>query len=271
MTNSARTGPFGAAVYEEVQLPHSPLVRVLTQVRFPRLSALATGNELALQIAGDLSNAYPIYDESRELEITITEERINQAPGAKTMWRLKSADEKWTVTFADNFFALETTAYAGREDFTFRFKDAWSRFDAAVNPPSVQRVGVRYTNRITNSSILRDLKTMVDPGILGGSAESLQHAQLVHSMGETLYQLDGNSGLLSRWGILPPNAVLDPTLPPAEERCWVLDIDSFSDRRHESAAQALFEEIAQLAQQSYQYFRWVTNDRFLETFGGEVL
>lgn len=271
MTEATLESPFGNDQVAEVALADAPLVRVLAQVRFPRLAALAAGDDAANAFAAAMGTDYPILNEQRELSVTITPEGVTQAPGAARVWQLRSADEQWQVSLGDSFLAVDTAAYTSREDFAARVVGAWRCFVDVVRPPFVERVGVRYINRVADAATLDDLPTLVRPEALGGAMVALAGGvRLSHSMHEALYHLDELNGLQARWGVLPPGAVLDPTLPPVPETSWVLDLDAFRMGRNDVDPSQLDQHVQQLAERAYRYFRWVVTPQFLARFGGEA-
>jgi uncharacterized protein (TIGR04255 family) len=270
MVNVAVENPFGDGPIAEVPLAAAPLARVLAQVRFPRLTALATGPETANAFAAAMSHDYPILTEQHEVSITITPEGVTQAPGTARVWQLRTADEQWQVTFGDTFLALDTAAYGTRTDFAARLVQAWKQFADVVGPPFVERVGVRYINRVDSETILADLPTLIRPEALGEVSAALESGvQLVHSVHEALYHLDGLNGLQARWGFLPPGTSLDPTLQPVPGRSWVLDLDAFRLGRHDVTPEEMGKHVHELAERAYRYFRWVVTPQFLTRFRGD--
>lgn len=271
MTDVAVEGPFGDEQIAEVPLAAAPLVRVLSQIRFPRLAVLATGEETANAFAAVMGSDYPILTEQREVAVTITPEGVTQAPGTARVWQLRSADEQWQVSFGDSFLAVDTAAYLSREDFAVRVVDAWRRFVEVVRPPFVERVGVRYINRVVDPTTLADLPALIRAEALGGVTVALAGGvRLSHSMHEALYHVDELNGLQARWGVLPPGAVIDPTLSPTPESSWVLDLDAFRLGRCEVDPDEVSQHVQQLAERAYRYFRWVVTPEFLTRFGGET-
>lgn len=260
--------PFGDEQVAEVPLKTAPLVRVLSQIRFPRLAALATREDSANAFAAAMAVDYPILTEQREVAVTITPEGATQSPGGARVWQLRSADEAWQVSFTDSFLAVDTSAYTSREDFRDRVVEVWGRFVEVVAPPFIERVGVRYVNRVDDPATLADLAALVRQEALGGATLALNGGvQLSHSMHEALYNLDALNGLQARWGILPPGAVLDPTLQPVQTVSWVLDLDAFRLGRGGTSTEDVAGPVEQLAERAYRYFRWVVTSAFLERFG----
>jgi uncharacterized protein (TIGR04255 family) len=263
--------PFSDQEVTEVPLRHAPLVRVLSQLRFPRLASLAVGDETANAFAAAMASDYPILDEQRELAVTITPEGMTQAPGSARLWKLRQGDETWQISFGDSFMAVDTSAYVSREDFRDRVVDAWQRFVEVVRPPFIERIGVRYINRITDSATLEGLPNLVRQDALGGLTVALDEGvKLNHSMHEALYHFDDLNGLQARWGILPPNAVLDPAVPPVPTSSWVLDLDAFQTGRNDVAPAQVASQVERLAERAYRYFRWVVTPTFLKRFGGDL-
>ncbi|WP_306205176.1 TIGR04255 family protein [Actinoplanes sp. RD1] len=270
----AQTGtvadPFGSEPVAEVPLAGAPLARVLTQVRFPRLTALATGPETAHAFAAAMSRDFPILQERREVAVTITPEGVSPAAGAAQVWQLQSADERWQVSFGDTFLALHTSAYSSRTEFVARLVEAWQQFTDVVRPPFVERIGLRYINRLEHPSALGELPALIRADALGEVGAVVGgRARLTHSIHEALYHLDDANGLQARWGLLPGGALLDPALPPVDGSSWVLDLDSFRQGRHDVAPEEVEQHLYELAERAYRYFRWMVTPYFLTRFRGD--
>lgn len=265
------SGPFEVEPVAEIPLSRSPLVRALAQVRFPHLVAMSQQNiETTVGFVVErLKDDYPILGEQREVQVTLTPEGVSQTQGGK-LWQMRSPDEAWQVTLGETFVSLDTKDYSSRADFIQRLATVLTSIAETVAPPFAERLGVRYTNRIDDPSLLLRLEKLVRSEILGGLAVPRpEGVTLAHTMSESLYQI--NSRMLhARWGLLPPGTVLDPTLPTSKDSSWVLDLDSFIQVRSEFDATGLASAAAELASAAYRYFRWVVTDEFLKAFGGAV-
>lgn len=269
MMNIVSSGPFGADPVEEVSLARSPLVRVLAQVRFPRLVAMSPQNiDTTIGfVVEKLKDDYPIFGKQREVQVTLTPDGVSQTPGAQ-VWQLRSPDDAWQVTLGETFVSLDTKAYTSRADFTGRLATVLARIAETIAPPFVERLGVRYTNRVEDSALLLRLQELVRPEVLGGIAVPRPEGVLLaHTMSESLYEIDSRM-LHARCGLLPPGAIFDPTLPPAAGSSWVLDLDSFTQDRTTFDASALASDADELASAAYRYFHWVVTEEFLKAFGG---
>lgn len=271
VTEAILTRPFGDEPLVDVPLPRAPLARTLVQVRFPRLSTLVGNDSVANAFAAALGQNYPILHEQRETSITITPEGVTQSPGQGRIWQLRSADESWQISLGDSFLSLDTAAYVSRDDFAARLRASWAVFADIGSPPFVERIGVRYINRITEPDILSDLASLVRPEVLGGLGVQLEGVILVHSVSETLYQIDEHDGLQTRWGMLPPWAVLDPTVTPVAMPGWVFDLDSFRQTKMSADPDEIVGHLSLLASRAYRYFRWAVKAEFLARFGGEIV
>lgn len=271
MDASVVTEPFGDDLLEEVPLPRSPLVRALGQVRFPNLAALSTPSADATVglVVDRLKDDYPIFGEQREAQIVMTPEGVTQTQGAK-LWQMRSRDEAWQVTLGGTFVALDTKAYTSRGDFARRLEGILRAISEVLDPPYAERLGVRYTNRIEKPELVLRIQELVKPEVLGGLAVPRPgDVALAHTLTESLYTI-GSRMLHVRWGLLPPNAQIDPTLPPASSKNWVFDLDSFAEERLDFDASALASTAESLASAAYRYFRWAVTEDFLKEFGGDL-
>lgn len=262
--------PFGDEPITEVPLPGAPLARVLAQVRFPRLSSMVGDNDLALQFAAAVRDDYPLFEEQRETTVVVTSEGVRSAPDDGRVWRLRSADEAWQVSFGETFMAVDTASYQSRDDFVARLASAVENFVEVVAPPFMERLGVRYINRIDDAPTLARLSQLVRPEVLGGVAVPLPGVALIHSMSESLYVLDASHRLQARWGLLPPGAVLDASTPPLPDPSWVLDVDSYREMRFGVDSTTVADAARTLADRAYRFFRWAVTGDFLSRYGGTV-
>ncbi|MEU9824744.1 TIGR04255 family protein [Micromonospora chersina] len=252
----------------EVQLAAAPLVRVVAQVRHPALTALLGehGEKTALRFAELVSDTYPIFGKTHEAEMVVTSKGLEGRPGQFITWHLKSADELWQVSFNHEFIALDTKRYSGRRDFCDRFDRIVESYGKVVNPPHASRIGVRYTNRIEDQELLERLPALVRPEVLGpASLMPSPSANLQLSFTQAQYAFE-RYRLLAHWGLLPPGAVIDTSLTPAQQRSFTLDLDAFSDTQSEFCREEVGSTLRDLTKGAYRYFRWAVTDAFLDEF-----
>ena len=178
------------------------------------------------------------------------------------------ADETWQVSFSETFLTIDTAEYTGRENFAARLAAVWQLFAGIVAPPFVERVGVRYINRITEPDHLAVLPDLMRARGPWRPRCGPRQRAITHSMSEALYQLGDHDLLQARWGLLPPGAVLDATIPPVPMPSWILDLDSFFIGKTVPDTEPITNLVTSLAERAYRYFRWVVTPEFLSTFGG---
>lgn len=245
------------------RLSRAPLARVLCQVRWPLLSKFdldLTADELSRAI-GD---AFPLRDAQQELQFTLGPSGVSQQ-SIGTIHRFQSADRGWTVSLGSQFLSLETTRYDGHADFIQRLGVAMTALTHAASIPFLIRVGYRYTNRLTGSADLDRLGAFFVEGVLGGLAQG-DTSQLLRTVTESVYSSEGSDYLLVRSALLEPQMALEPTLPPAEEKSWILDLDSFREDPDGLPVEALPEVATQLSATATGHFWSVIKDDFIERF-----
>lgn len=289
MAEDQYDGPWGGATFEDIHLDRAPLIRVLCQVRFPRLARLAADPEAKAvnAIALDLDNDFPQFEVGREIAFQITQEGVTQTDGPNNLWRFVSADGEWTATLAAEFVSLETSNYTDRDDFITRLLRVIEVLSRHVTVPRCERIGFRYTNRVTNDLVpLDDLRTLLHPQMLGGMGVPLAGQRVLVGMNEAIFDMAPDQaapaarpmelpdGVQARWGLLPAGGQLDVTLPPYPQETWMLDIDSFRMYRSASTAAHLTPEfvggqLEELSSRAYKFFRWAVTSEFLTRFGAE--
>jgi uncharacterized protein (TIGR04255 family) len=188
---------------------------------------------------------------------------------SSTVWRFQNADGEWRVSLAPDFIAIETTRYTSRNDFLGRFQMILEALQEHFEPRIVDRLGVRYIDRVTGENLER-LPELVGPevaGILGSSLSQHVH----HSICENVFQLPEEGGrLLARWGLVPPNATVDPAaIEPLGEKSWLLDLDAYTEEGLAFDAAEVVARARRFAERIYKFFRWSVEPEFLRRYGGE--
>jgi len=262
--------PLASVSPPEVQLPNAPLVRVLAQVRFPATLSVADRKFVA-PFQEPLRTRYPVIRQERIHELRIGPDGIQTTAAAdlgRVAWRFSDTEGKWQVTLADDFVSIETTDYASRDDFFARLGDVVESLGASIEPPFIERVGVRYVNRI-DGPMVDELDVLLIPevrGILGTSAA----AHVRHSIVETLFEHD-DYRILSRWGQVPPGVTVDPSaIEPIDRPSWLLDLDLHTASRMPFSVDGVTAKAESFAERAYTLFRWAVTDEFLRRHGGEI-
>lgn len=250
----------------EILLKNAPLVRVIAQLRFPTIAAIEQRNFLAA-FQEAIRAEYPVLRPEMTKSVLLGPQGVAAMP-EQTTWRFSDVDGAWRVSLSPDFMALETTAYRSRRDFLGRLKEAVEALDEHIQPKVIDRLGVRYIDRITGHSA-GEIARLVRPEI-GGLATSPLASHVQHAISEVLLSTGAHSAMLARWGRLPPNATVDPSaMEPVAVPSFVLDIDMFSRESTRFEPEHAMEKIAAFAERIYAFFRWAVTDEFLRRYGGE--
>ena len=249
----------------EVPLKKAPLVRVIAQVRFPEVLSIEQRDFVA-PFQEALRSTYPVLRQEQMQSLLLTEAGFASAK-PQVAWRFSDTEGHWRVSLTTGFLAIETTKYTSRTDFVARLRAVVSLLDEHFSPSLIDRVGVRYIDRITGAAV-DGLSALVRPevrGITGTLAET--HA--AHSMSESLFKLP-KAQILARWGLLPAGVTVDPTaLEPVAEKSWILDLDMFSATPIKFSIDRVVADVEEFAARIYTVFRWAVTDAFLKRYGGK--
>ncbi|MFZ1104791.1 MAG: TIGR04255 family protein [Hyphomicrobiaceae bacterium] len=257
--------PFCGPPPPEVPLANAPLVRVLTQVRFPDLAAVAEPTAVA-PFQELIRASYPIA--RREI---IQHIQLNpQGPeavkaGQEGIWRFENREKTWRASLAPNFLALETTRYTSRSDFLERVGTLIGALEQTLNPQIAQRIGLRYIDRIEGDAVgkVREFVKSEFQGVQPLLADALGHV-----VTQANFSTEEGATVSARWGLLPPDGTTDPsTLEPIKTRSWVLDLDMFVEEQGDFTRAALVPQLAKFAERIYAVFRFVVTDAFLSHYG----
>lgn len=253
-----KSDPFSGPPVEEVPLANAPLERVIAQVRYPLVLAVDRSESIA-PFQEELRDDYPLLEEEHHQVLKPQQEGATQV-----IWRFSNTEGTWRVSLSRAFLAIETRAYTSRGEFLTRFRSVLAALGAHVAPTRVERLGVRYIDRIRGAQ-MADLARLVRDELRGIASADVA-PRCVHSLTESVFELD-QARLLARWGLLPPNAVIDTSMEPVDERTWVLDLDMASTRPMPFDVEATTEVARSFAAQIYEFFRWAVTDAFLDQFG----
>jgi uncharacterized protein (TIGR04255 family) len=257
--------PLVAPLPTEVPLAHAPLVRVIAQVRFPLVVAVERRDFIA-SFQESIRPKYPILRQEQTRGVLVSSAGITPAQ-EQTAWRFSDIESHWRVSLAPDFLALETTAYTSRSDFLERLREVVVALDEHIEPKLVDRLGVRYIDRIVGQGV-DGISKLVRPevrGITGTPAAS----HVLHALSESMFALDG-ARVLARWGRLPAGGTVDPAaIEPTNEPSWILDLDMFSSEPVPFAVDHIVDNARRFAQRIYTFFRWAVTEDFLRLYGGK--
>lgn len=255
------TGPLA----EEVPLRNAPLERVVAQVRFPPMLAVAKP-EFTASFQDAIADAYP---NSKQELVQRLEPRPSglQLSDPAPIWRFVDASGFWTASLTLGFLALETRRYESRSDFIARFQRLLEALAQHVQPHVIERIGIRYIDRITGPAI-DDIARLVRPEFSGFAGTPLS-AHMKHAMSGALLELD-HASVGVRWGLVPAGAAIDlEAIEPLDKASWVLDFDMFSAAHTPVDPAAVAERTRHFAERIYTVFRWAVTPEFLARYGGE--
>lgn len=258
--------PLRMAPTPEVPLSKAPLARVVAQVRFPLVVAIEQRDFVA-PFQEAIRNDYPILRQQQIQGFLPGTTGLTPQP-PQAAWRFSDAARAWLLTLTPEFLALETVAYAGRSDFISRFRDAVSVLGTHVSPKLIDRLGIRYIDRVVGEP-MKDIAALLNSearGILGTPIA----ADATFSISESMFSLDSDR-IIARWGTLAPGSTVDPAaLEPVDEPSWVLDLDMYSTETMSFSVEQIAQDTTRFAERIYTIFRWAVTEDFLRLFGGEI-
>jgi uncharacterized protein (TIGR04255 family) len=261
--------PFGPSILE-VPLPQAPLVFVVAQARFERIASISS-EEFIATFQEAIRPVYPVMRREQQAGVLIGSDGRVVTSDAGIVWRFEERPESWQVALAPDSVALSTTRYTSRDDFMSRLGSVLAAAHRTLSLRFCERLGVRYVDRVTDEDLLTRLPDLVRLEVVGSSAADLgeQGVEQVHSFSDATYRLADGSEMHARWGILPPQATLDPAIEAAGMRSWILDLDAYTREQERFDPTALSQRAGQLCERIYRFFRWAVRDDFLMAHGGQ--
>jgi uncharacterized protein (TIGR04255 family) len=260
--------PLIATPPKEIPLRNAPLVRVITQVRFPLIASIEK-REFIAPIQESLRPAYPVLRQEMTQGFVLGPQGAAPAQSA-VVWRFHDVDGHWHVSLAPDFIALETTAYSNRNDFLERLQITLNALSQHVGPKIVDRLGVRYIDRVIGEDV-NGIAQLVRAEMIGVLATPMA-AYAQQALSESLFAVpDTKAHLRARWGQVPAYGTVDPAaIEPVETSSWILDLDMFSVESRPFDTESLAIEVRTYAERIYTFFRWAVTDEFLRRYGGDL-
>lgn len=261
---NAPQSPFG---HEVERLPLTDtLVRVVAQVRFaPVLSV------------HDQAFIAPFQEATRQQYPLVRKEIQQQvAPGVggalkladSVLWKFIDAEDNWQVTLSDTFVSLDCKRYTQREDFMKRLSETLSAVGTHIRPVLMNRVGVRYTNRLSGDETLDQLHEFIRSELLGLAGSELDGAETLSEVTQAEFTV-GNVDLRGRWGHLPAGATHDASVSAIGSESWILDLDAYRELTTPFDPTVCEQEAERFSDIVYGFFRWAVSDEFLQAHGAE--
>src|SRR5204863_3907200 len=117
--------------------------------------------------------------------------------------------------------------YSTRDDFCDRALEVFQAIAAVALPPVVDRVGLRYIDRLAGERLPRVPEFVISQlQVLYGCVE--QPLVVHHSVTDSLIEISETERLQVRSGLLPAGGGFDPALPVLPQPSWVLDMDVYT-------------------------------------------
>lgn len=243
-------------------LSRAPLVTVLAQIRFTPDEGLvgeSTGEPLRNALGAD----YP--DQRLEEQSAV----LLQPDGTRDertirQWVLSDVNGRWRVVVGADFLTVQASegAYTRREDFLTRLRVATAALARTRPPAVVDRVGVRYIDRLLSVDPER-LSAYVRPEMQAASGQ-LGAGVFLQSQIVQFQVMRDDDHVVLRSATLPPNGFYDVLVPPVSQPAWLLDIDAFLEQRFQFTEDDIDLTASRLGERVYSAFRWVVTDEFLE-------
>ena len=264
MVTRSSTGTFNLGPIPEIHLARAPLEKVLAQVQFSLTPELVS-DEGEHQLAAALTR-YPVRRRGQSINLKINPATASMEKEAVTTRIFTDPESSWVVTVMNTAVSLETAAYDSRDDFCRRAREVFEAVAAVSTPPIVDRVGLRYIDRVCDEADLERLDNYLNPRlrVLDGAVASPLTVE--YSISDTILRIAEDERLKVRSGLLPPRAVFDPVIAPIDTPSWVLDLDIFTTGRYPLLPDKLDERLSRYAEHIYSFFRWATTDEFQEAF-----
>lgn len=261
--------PFGDPV-PSIHLRHAPLGLVVVQVRFPSVLTIDSGGDLVAGFQERIRAGYPVMEQAVQAGITFAEPGSIPQTTTATLWRFSSPDHPWQVALAKNFIALQAHSYTDRVDMTVRLTRVLEALSETVRPRLYDRVGVRYSSRITDPDLLGRLDVLVRAEVGGAlcTAAGDESVRRVHLVTDSLYALP-EAALRARWGVLPPGATIDASVAASDVESFFIDIDVFSTAQEPFELTEVLSRVRDFCDRQYRFFRWIATPDFLAAYGAK--
>lgn len=89
------------------------------------------------------------------------------------------------------------------------------------------------------------------------------------SFTQTILELE-QASIGARWGLLPPGVIIDPALTPVNSASWILDVDTFQERKGDFESAEIGRHIEVYADIAYRFFRLAVTDDLIRRSGGLI-
>ena len=155
-----------------VRYAKNPLAEVICQLRFPEILTIEANVPAAFQEA--IREEFPLYSVRKEAPLP----KLTGVPGNLQLekqpqtnnYQFVSADGVWRVNLTSRFISLACNRYTSWEAFAAKLDKPLAAFIQTYRPAFFERVGLRYLNFISRSTLGLDgtpFKELLQPQYLG--------------------------------------------------------------------------------------------------------
>ncbi|MDT5046290.1 MAG: hypothetical protein QOG75_2143 [Mycobacterium sp.] len=131
--------------YRSQHLKRSPLVLVAAQANFEEVGQLSHGQARNVQKKLD-DKQWTTLQPATQVQFALTPSGPIQA--TQQAYRVQTSDGNWTLSLNPDSVTLETTSYAGWDDFLERFSAIAAAVTEVFDPSQCLRLGLRYIDQI---------------------------------------------------------------------------------------------------------------------------
>jgi uncharacterized protein (TIGR04255 family) len=219
-----------------LNLPRSPLIFVLAQVRF---SPVLTMKEKIPAIQDAMrKQGYPGFATRRiEVETFAPGASAPTKEEAREQWEFLNKDRTSSILVDQESVVLQTTRYPAFEDYLEKLTIALNTIQEHAEPSLMLRLGLRYVDLVSPIE-LNDLSYYVKPELRGMPFSDLGEKRAM--MCESIVETDKRSKLVVRYvegvsGFAFPPDLLPMSLaftrnPVQKSRFGLLDFDHFTEQ-----------------------------------------
>lgn len=263
-------------------LARSPLVMVLSQVRFPReVINLKPANAVAIDAAMN-SAGFPMMKSDATASFNLGEVATLQLAGPTESRMFFSGDLSLGVTVNPRFLSVYCVdngagiPYPGHEVFIERVYDVVSALEQIVGEVIVERLGYRYVDALCiedAKEVLKDPFRGAEPLLKDDTfpfsvTSTTVDAYFSNSVGQCgLGSEPPLEGVHVVCGTVVPRLVIDPAIPPKPDSRWIVDIDAYTANGFALSGDAIRQKARQLANMGRGiFYNRIVTERFAEKF-----
>lgn len=255
------TAQTGLPTPETETLKHPPLELVVCQVRHEPLAEVADPRQ-ALALQALLGRGFSKLEPQAGAQINFNAisgaaPSVSQSSG----WRLLTVDGAWAITLSADSFAIECSQYTRWSEFKELLVALVDAVNATFEPKLVQRIGVRYLDRIwrIGSTVPAEWAGYLHAGVLGMANNPLLAPNVLVS--QTFSEMAiGDYRINVRGSIASDNT--------PNKHSMVLDTDCFDERSALFVMDDVLNVVNDLHMLSLQIFQQVVTDQLYDELRG---